>query len=298
MLDSQNLLQVAQYLTRTRYCPTGLSGLARRAGWSRFHLQRQFRKRLGESPKRFSQRLQLESAAAQLLISDQSLIDIAVACGYNSHEVFLRGFKRYFGCTPSEYRKRMRDGMTHKQQEQHARLMQQVGPCLSFYQIQPTKHSRSRTMTAIERREAEATPILYIQCRAQRTELQALYAKHFPELFGYCMKQGYAMAGHPMARYVDFGQAMVTVDCILPLQQAGEGEGEIKAGELQAGPVAFTVHSGPYEELGETYAAIEQWIEGQGLQRNGPPWEWYVTDPSSEPDPKKWQTEVYYPISG
>lgn len=153
------------------------------------------------------------------------------------------------------------------------------------------------TMSKIERREAEATPILYIQARVPRTELQPLFAKSFGEIFGLCMKKGYAMAGHPMARYVDFSQAMVTVDCILPLQQAGEGEGDIQAGELQAGPVAFAVHSGPYEELQETYAAIEKWIDEQGLQRNGPPWEWYVTDPGSEPDPQKWQTEVYYPIT-
>jgi AraC family transcriptional regulator len=297
MLDSQNLLQLTQYLARSRLCPTDLSGLARRAGWSRFHLQRQFKKRLGESPKRFSQRLQLESAAALLLTSDNSIIDIALACGYNSHEVFLRGFRKHFDCSPSDYRQRMRARLTDDERQQHASLIQSAGPCLNLYQIRTTKRRTTMTMSKIERKEAEATPILYIQARVPRTELQPLFAKSFGEIFGLCMKKGYAMAGHPMARYVDFSQAMVTVDCILPLQQAGEGEGDIQAGELQAGPVAFAVHSGPYEELQDTYAAIEKWIDEQGLQRNGPPWEWYVTDPGSEPDPQKWQTEVYYPIT-
>lgn len=153
------------------------------------------------------------------------------------------------------------------------------------------------SMTEIVTKEVESVPILYIQRTAPRTELQQVYAQCFPQIFGYCMQNNCAMAGHPMARYVDFGQAMVTVDCIIPLQEAAEGNGEIMAGELQSGTVAFTTHSGPYEELGETYTAIEKWIQEQGMKVSGPPWEWYITDPSSEPDPKKWQTEVYYPVT-
>ena len=56
-----------------------------------------------------------------------------------------------------------------------------------------------------------------------------------------------------MARYVDFTPGMATVDCIIPLQQPVEGAGEMQAGELQGGPVAFATHTGTYDTLPETY---------------------------------------------
>ena len=40
----------------------------------------------------------------------------------------------------------------------------------------------------------------------------------------------------------------------------------------------------------------ETWMEGQGLVAAGAPWESYVTDPTTVPDPKDWKTEVFWPV--
>ena len=45
-----------------------------------------------------------------------------------------------------------------------------------------------------------------------------------------------------------------------------------------------------------TYAAIEAWIASTGHTASGGPWEIYLTDPSQEPDPSRWLTEVIYPL--
>ncbi len=152
-------------------------------------------------------------------------------------------------------------------------------------------------LSEITRREAEATPILFIQRQVAPAELQGVFAECFPQIFGHCMQAGHAIAGHPMARYISAEEPLFTVDCIIPLQQAAPGEGEIQAGTLQAGPVAFATHSGPYEGLGQSYDAIERWIADNGLTKNGAAWEWYITDPGDEPDPAKWATEIYWPIT-
>ena len=151
--------------------------------------------------------------------------------------------------------------------------------------------------TEIVRREVEAQPILFIRRKVAQTELQALFMECFPKIFGHAMQSGAAIAGNPMARYVSVGQGLWTVDAIVPLLKPGSGAGEIESGELQSGTVAFTVHNGPYEKLGEVYAAIERWMEEQGVKPNGPPWEWYVTDPGEHPDPLEWKTELYWPIT-
>lgn len=56
------------------------------------------------------------------------------------------------------------------------------------------------------------------------------------------------------------------------------------------------MHAGAYDQLQETYAAMEKWIGEQGLSTAGAPWEVYVTDPGDYPDPADWRTEVFWPV--
>src|ERR1700722_16032685 len=100
-------LEVLSLLADLRRCLDGkvtLASIARRAGKSRFHLHRHFRQAVGETPRGFIERLRLEQAAARLLDSNESVFQIALGAGFSSHEVFIRAFRRKFGCTPARYR--------------------------------------------------------------------------------------------------------------------------------------------------------------------------------------------------
>jgi effector-binding domain-containing protein len=94
---------------------------------------------------------------------------------------------------------------------------------------------------------------------------------------------------HSRADDVDF-EAGVMVSA--PIQQ----EGEVKSGQLPGGPAAIAIHAGPYEGLKETYDAVEAWLVRTERSASGGPWEIYLTDPSAEPDPTKWLTEIIYPL--
>jgi AraC family transcriptional regulator len=83
----------------------------------------------------------------------------------------------------------------------------------------------------------------------------------------------------------------------MPLAAPARGEGEMQSGELPGGDVALGIHTGPYEGLSDTHAAIERWIEANGYRVGGSPWEQYVTDPAEHPDPADWRTEVYWPLA-
>src|SRR5687768_4324233 len=74
-----------------------LDSLARRFGYSPFHFHRYFSGAFGETPKRHVDRLRLERAAYKLAITHDSVLDIALAVGFKSHETFSRAFKRAFG---------------------------------------------------------------------------------------------------------------------------------------------------------------------------------------------------------
>lgn len=81
-----------------------LNTLARAAGYSAFHFHRLFSQAVGATPKAHFERLRLERAAYLLAVTDDTVLEIALAVGFNTHETFTRAFKKFHGRTPSQYR--------------------------------------------------------------------------------------------------------------------------------------------------------------------------------------------------
>lgn len=80
-------------------------GLADAFNMSPWHFQRTFKSLVGDTLGGYIRGRRLTRAAELLLNSDQSIIDIALNVGFNSHEAFTRSFKSYFHHSPKEYRK-------------------------------------------------------------------------------------------------------------------------------------------------------------------------------------------------
>src|SRR5579872_686998 len=113
-----------------------LSSLARQAGLSAFHLHRLFASTMGETPKQLTLRLRLGRAAVLLLTGRDSVLDVALSCGFQSHEVFCRAFRRRFGMTPRVFRERGFAGrVSAEQARHHAAVVDQVGLCIGLYQV-------------------------------------------------------------------------------------------------------------------------------------------------------------------
>ncbi len=109
-------------------------------------------------------------------------------------------------------------------------------------------------------------------------------------------KQGVEGTSAPFARYHSFGET-VDFECGVMVDEPIDADGKVTPGELPAGPAAIAVHRGPYESLSGTYDAMSAWLENSpDYVANGGPWELYITDPSAEPDPTRWLTEIIYPL--
>jgi AraC family transcriptional regulator len=93
--------------------PLNLDALADRYGYSRYHFHRLFTKNLGETPRRYIERLRLEKAAYKLWITDENVLDIALSVGFKNHETFSRACRRYFKISPSELRAAGRSKKRH-----------------------------------------------------------------------------------------------------------------------------------------------------------------------------------------
>lgn len=299
MIREPELLNIVRDLDRRLDQRLTLGSIAAQSGRSPFQLHRELRRVLGETPRQFVERLRLEQAAAALLGSKVSILNVALAAGFASPEVFTRAFRRRFGRTPRQYRATTPQHPPGVINARHRTFTAAIGPCIRLYHLPRRPLIRKSTMPTISviRQQYPGQPILLIRRRIARPELQGMLAECFGKLFGHGHTAGLPVAGWPVARYLSVGPGLWTVEAAMPVATATAGEGEMEAGTLPAGPVAVGVHAGPYEQLPETYAAIEKWMADNGVRAGGAPWESYVTDPGQHPDPKDWKTEVYWPLA-
>lgn len=89
--------------------PLDLARLAAIAGFSPHHFHRVFHHVTGEAPKEYLRRLRLERAVHRLKVSPDSVLEIALAAGFATHETFTRAFAHRFGIKPSEFRRVLRE---------------------------------------------------------------------------------------------------------------------------------------------------------------------------------------------
>ena len=48
--------------------------------------------------------------------------------------------------------------------------------------------------------------------------------------------------------------------------------------------------------LDESYARLVKWIEENGYQTTGAPYELYVKNGYENPNPATWETDIYFPV--
>ena len=82
-----------------------LENVARIADVHPVHLARVFRRQTGGTIGEYVRRLRVEFACRRISVSNDSLIEIALAAGFTDQSHFARTFKNHLGVTPGEYRK-------------------------------------------------------------------------------------------------------------------------------------------------------------------------------------------------
>jgi effector-binding domain-containing protein len=129
-----------------------------------------------------------------------------------------------------------------------------------------------------------------------------------PELFGWLEKHGIPPAGPPFIRYhvIDM-PAELDVEFGMPVQATVEGDDRVRPGSLPAGRYVTLLHTGPYDGLTASNAALQDWARDRGITfdswdtERGEAWrcrvEHYPTDPAAEPDPAKWEVDVAYLVT-
>ena len=92
-----------------------LTNIAKRLNYSPAHLSRLFSEEVGQSFSEYLQSYRLEIAAHKLATTSHPVCRIAESVGYNDVRFFYQLFKREYGLTPSNYRKKIKNA--HKEQQ-------------------------------------------------------------------------------------------------------------------------------------------------------------------------------------
>ena len=84
--------------------PLAPTDIADRLGISTRQLERLFEKFLNTSPKRYITEMRLHRARNLIVQTEQSITDIAMACGFNSTSHFSKVFRSHYGVSPISHR--------------------------------------------------------------------------------------------------------------------------------------------------------------------------------------------------
>ncbi len=84
--------------------PVTYLDMARQIGYSPAYCSTVFHRYTGLTLREYAMQRRLFRAAVAIRDTEQRLIDIALDCGYSSHEALTTAFRRQFGLSPQEYR--------------------------------------------------------------------------------------------------------------------------------------------------------------------------------------------------
>lgn len=106
-MNIKNFGKIVSYIYHNIDKPLTLEMIANEVGLSISSLQRLFQEAISQSPGSFIRRLRMEFAFKSLQSKDESILEIALASGFEDHAAFSRKFKETFGFSPSHARKKL-----------------------------------------------------------------------------------------------------------------------------------------------------------------------------------------------
>ncbi len=83
--------------------------VADKMGFSTNHFNCLFKEHTGFSVMKYIRFERLRKAAILLRTTQKEILEIALECGYTTHESFCRAYKEQYECTPKEYRQKKRN---------------------------------------------------------------------------------------------------------------------------------------------------------------------------------------------
>lgn len=119
----------------------------------------------------------------------------------------------------------------------------------------------------------------------------------FKNISSFLKRKDLTPTGSPIAVFHDYTNRYFDIEACMPVASVAQVPEGLNCTVKAAQKTIMIKYFGSYKLISGAYSAMQTYISDNELQINGPGWEEYVTNPNTEPDSTKWQTNIYYPVN-
>ena len=285
----QRILAVLLYIQHNLDADLTTHAIAERSCFSPYHFHRIFSSIVGETLQAYIRRCRLQRSLQQLTYADSTILEVALAAHYNTHESFTRAFTKQFGFTPSTLRNTLKNNP-------NTRLS------IQFTEGQPSlSHTillQKESTLEVTIKNLDAMPVAYIRHTGSYFEIGPAWQKLTAVLASKNLLNANTQA---IGIYYDNPDTTETCklrsDACISVPEHFEPFDEIGFQTIPAGKYAMTIHHGPYEGLANIYRELYgSWLPNSGeMPSDRPCFERYVNSPQ-DTAPENLITEIYLPL--
>jgi effector-binding domain-containing protein len=152
-------------------------------------------------------------------------------------------------------------------------------------------------MVDIELTQHREQDTFVVHDRVPMSEIKQFFDRALPTVMAALTAQGAHPVGPPFAKYYGMPTDTIELDVGFPVAHRATAADGATPGTLPGGPVVRAVHVGSYDDLSQTYDDMYAWMKNEGLEPADAMWEVYLSDPSRQPDPATWRTEIWGPVA-
>jgi len=151
----------------------------------------------------------------------------------------------------------------------------------------------------VDKIDFPATRYLVQRATVKMADMGQHFQTVMPEVAKAFLDSKVKMAGPTSGLFYTWDQETQTSDLAIGIPAAPGAEIDgLSVIDLAASSALKIDYYGPYEGTGKAHEAMETFLKNRNLLANSSlAIERYITDPTTEPNPKKWLTEVVYLIS-
>ncbi len=283
----RKLLTAIDYMEENLREELTLQSVSSMVGLSPYHFHRIFSAVLGESVTDYLRKRRLSEAARILISSDTPIMVLALESQFDSQESFTRAFKRMFGATPGQVRKRGRNQLLPIKPRTNKEMINHLSNGVS---MEPKIVQREREFVIgmggafpeDSFLKINAMWHLFLERKHEIKNQSAPYA------LGVCCPDlpGIAKGADDMFVYV----------AGLPVKSLQEIPEGMVGCELPASRYAVFTHRGPVATVQQTIKYIwGTWApKGEYTRKNSPDFELY--DERFDPESESGEFDIYVPI--
>lgn len=286
-----------QYLDEHLADAPDLAKVAEVACYSEFHFHRVFKAMTGHTLKQYLTQRRMALAADALLHREDLIIsELALRLGYSSPAVFNRAFKKFYGMSPSAFRREAPSKFS-KIRKSHDKNGQVITE-FEAYVCRIETYLNYITMNAtVEVATVPAMQIAYLSHTGLGPEMATTFEKltRWAELKGLMGPDTQMLSVyHDSPKMV--GPENVRVSAGIVLDTPLEAEGEIGMMQLEPGScikARFELGMGEFENA---WVSMFVWMNEKGYRPSAqPPFEIYYNDAREHPQ-HKFIVDLFVPI--